>query len=66
MADCFACHTDHEGPDPANATKPFAHETLASDVRDRGWSLDSATLPDGVYEIRVTASAAVILATRLR
>lgn len=32
--------------------------TLAADVRDRGWSLDSATLPDGVYEIRVTASDA--------
>ena len=33
--DCSACHTDHGGSDPANATRPFSHEALAESERAR-------------------------------
>jgi sugar lactone lactonase YvrE len=31
---------------------------LADDLQDRGWTLDQSQLPDGLYEIRLTASDA--------
>jgi hypothetical protein len=31
--DCLECHTDHAGPDPANATREFSHGALRSELR---------------------------------
>lgn len=57
-ADCFACHTDHEGPDPANATTPFAHETLARDVRARCAACHDAVQPaDAIHRRPAPCSA---------
>lgn len=41
-ADCLDCHSDHAGPDPANATRKFSHQALSSDSRQR-----CATCHDG-------------------
>jgi hypothetical protein len=35
QTDCLECHSDHAGPDPANATREFSHEALSSDFRQR-------------------------------
>jgi hypothetical protein len=32
--------------------------SLARDIRDHGWSFDAGTIPDGVYEVQLTASDA--------
>jgi len=32
---CLECHSDHAGPDPANATIAFSHEGLSSDFRQQ-------------------------------
>jgi hypothetical protein len=56
--DCFACHTDHDGPDPARATRPFAHETLARDVRARCAACHDAVQPqDAVHRRAAPCSA---------
>lgn len=34
-ADCLDCHTDHAGPDPANATLAFSHQALSASQRPR-------------------------------
>ncbi len=34
-ADCLDCHTDHVGPDPAQATHAFSHEALGPERRQR-------------------------------
>ena len=34
-ADCLDCHTDHLGPDPAQATHAFSHEALGPERRQR-------------------------------
>jgi hypothetical protein len=33
--DCGECHTDHEGSDPAQATKAFSHDALSLKLRQR-------------------------------
>ena len=35
QTDCLECHTDHAGPDPANATGRFSHEALSRGLRER-------------------------------
>jgi hypothetical protein len=56
--DCFACHTDHEGADPANGTKAFAHEQLSRDVLSRCASCHDAVQPaDAVHRGPTPCSA---------
>lgn len=35
QTECLECHSDHAGPDPANATREFSHEALNADSRQR-------------------------------
>lgn len=43
VQDCMACHSDHEGPQLAqHSRKPFSHELLRADVRERCSSCHTA------------------------
>jgi hypothetical protein len=44
-ADCLDCHTDHAGPDPARATRPFAHQHLTPSLLRRCSGCHEGSLP---------------------
>ena len=55
VQDCVACHSDHEGPKLAqHERKPFSHELLRVDVRERCESCHAAPRNEIHHDLKVS------------